>query len=91
MGISADYQVAGDYQSLFGQENVLNASPADIVKADLMLSSKFPATLNYLSALDILGRRKVIHHHDNFFRIEDTSAFNFLELFNGQDARKLGR
>ena len=70
------------------QKDVLDSGAAHLKKRDVVLAGEFAATLDDLGALDVFGRREVIHHEYHFLGIPDSRAFDFLELLNGHYARQ---
>jgi hypothetical protein len=89
MGISPGDQVSRDYQSLFGEENMLYPGPPDVIETNIVFTGELTAALYDLRALDVLGWCEVIHHHDHFLWVEDSSSFNLLKLLNGKNSRQL--
>ncbi len=52
-----------------------------------MLPGKLAAALDDLGALDVFGRREVVHDKDDFVGFKDARALNLLKLLDGQHAR----
>ena len=66
---------------------MLDAGAPHVIKADAVFVGELAALLDDLRGLNILRRRKVIHHKDHFLRIKNARAFDLLEFFDGQHAR----
>ena len=45
-------------------------------KGDAVYSGEFPTRFNVLGALDVFGRREMIHHEDNLFLIPYAGVFD---------------
>ena len=82
MGICADNAHAWSNNTLFWQDNVLNANPANLkIILDVMLLSKVPYSLCQASSLDILIWGKMVRHQSNLGIIEYWTA-NLLKFLN---------
>ena len=84
MAVGADDAIARRHDAFFGQEGVLNAHLAHIVKVeDVVLVGKLPALLGLGSALDVLIGDEVVQHDGDVLLIKHTVEARLLELVDG--------
>ncbi len=91
MGISASDQIPWHDQALFRQENVLNAGATNVVKTHTVLAGELPAPFYDFGALDILGRCEVVHHQNNFLRVEDARTGDLFKLIDREHTGEFRR
>ena len=87
--VRADDGLARGDKPLLGQQRVLDAHRADIVKmVDVEAAGEGAALLALRGGLDVLVRCEVIHHHRNAALVEDffkARGFKFVDGHGGRD------
>ena len=84
VGIRADHGIAGNDESFFGEQRVLDAHLTYVVEVgDVLRTAEITAHHALLRRLDVLVRSKVIHDHGHFFLIEYVLLAHLVERLDG--------
>src|SRR3989338_8935072 len=84
MRVSADHEIAREYQPSLGQQHMFYAHLADFkVICDIVPPGEVSQGPALIGALHVLGRREMVRHQGYLFCIKHLIAAEFLKFLNG--------